>query len=503
MIEPATLLEQGIPGAELLEGRRYQELTRSIPQAWKIWRGNGTDWAVFLLVGDHLSRTDEKGIAAARHVRVSPVLVASDFSSVRAVSALYRKLRPHLICDIAGRGSLISPPSRFPRPRSLGPTRSTTRISLDLFGDLIDGDLLDSRTQARLKLLAQRYERLSTRRGDTDDKEAAALMQFAERVLDDIGLKKERIKTTKMLRTIEAGGLTPGRRDHFFHSFQNYFLGLRAVVQLRPQFEAFRDAAKLNWDISPTDVWFLTAMWHDVGYALQSVGNVVDALLGEDDAEDVGDSLKERFLHRTTTDDALRLMSSLVSRLLSAERPRTGWLAPGPRSNLGDHADRLRQAFQQNILASHGVASAVRLFCDYRDDLEKMDPDPAEVLKQTVYLACCSIPFHDWNLRKAIRETCGNFGFRTILMPFAALLAFVDSIQDDRRDLGTSREAVLILKRVLVRRPAIVKADIDRLAIPDEALLGKMIEARDVLGTLRRDNDGLQFKYPSWMSGQR
>ncbi len=503
MSEAGALLEQAIPGRELRRGRRYRELARRVPQAWKFWRGSGSEWAVFVLLGEHLSQSDHIGILAARRARAIPVLVASELSAVRAASAFYRKFRPHLICDIAGRGSLIAPPSRLPRRCASGLHPAKTRISLDLFEDLVKNEALDSYTLTGLKLLVRRYSALAARRKGTDDAEGAALMQFAERILDGMGLQKARIKTTRMLRTVEGGGLTTGRRDHFFHSFQNYFLGLRAVVELRREFETFKQAKKLNWDISPIHVWFLTAMWHDVGYAVQSVGSVVDAVLGEDDADDVGDSLKERFLHRTATDEALRLMSSLISRLLSAETPRTGWLAPGPRTNLGQYAARLRDAFQKNILESHGVASAVRLFCDHRDDLDKMDPDPSEVLKQTVYLACCSIPFHDWNLRQAIRETCGTCQLETVIMPFAALLAFVDSIQDDRRDLGASRQAALILRRLLVRRSGLVQADIDPGAIPEEALIGKMIEARDVLASLLQPNDGLRFKYPSWMSGQR
>ena len=502
MIVADQLLEQAIPGTELRAGRRYQELKSTIPQAWRIWRGDGTEWAAFLVVGDHVPEIDEHGIRSARRIGLRPVLVITDPSGVRAAAPLYRYMKAYLICEIGGRGSLIPPPSPLPRQRP-GGRAVALRIRTELFQDLVDSEHLETDAQAALKTLLRRYRRMSAESGNTDDEEAAALTQFAARVLDGMGLQERRIKTTQMLRSIEAGGFTQSPRDHFFHSFQNYFLGLTAVVRLRPQFEAFKRAVKLDWEINPVDVWFLTAMWHDVGYPFQSVGAVVDAVLGEDDADDIADSLKERFLQRPATGEALRLMSSLIARLLSTGRPRTGWLPPGPKTNLGQQASQLLQAFQQNILSSHGAASAVRLFCDHRDDLEKMGPGVGELLKQTVYLACCSIPFHDWTLRRAVRDTCGSCQLETAAMPFAALLAFVDSIQDDRRDVGASRQAVLILRRILIRQPAVIEADIDRHAIADDALLGKIIECRDVVAALRQERGGPQFRYPSWISGQR
>jgi hypothetical protein len=56
-----------------------------------------------------------------------------------------------------------------------------------------------------------------------------------------------------------------GRRDHFFHSFQNMFFGLFALDKLPVEFTRFRDLAKLGWDISPFFTWCLAALWHDVG----------------------------------------------------------------------------------------------------------------------------------------------------------------------------------------------------------------------------------------------
>ena len=85
-------------------------------------------------------------------------------------------------------------------------------------------------------------------------------------------------------------------------------------------------------------------------------------------------------------------------------------------------------------------------------------------------------------------------------MPFAALLAFVDSIQDDRRDLESVKEEVRFLERILVLEPATVTAEVNVHALPTQSLLWKAVEARDVLAHLSQDPASLYFKYPDWMA---
>jgi sulfur carrier protein ThiS len=84
-------------------------------------------------------------------------------------------------------------------------------------------------------------------------------------------------------------------------------------------------------------------------------------------------------------------------------------------------------------------------------------------------------------------------------LPFAALLAFIDSIQDDRRNLEAVKEAVLILKKLLITPPRTVAADINIDALTGQQLLDKIMEGRDVLAALDQRNNTLSFKYPSWV----
>ena len=84
-------------------------------------------------------------------------------------------------------------------------------------------------------------------------------------------------------------------------------------------------------------------------------------------------------------------------------------------------------------------------------------------------------------------------------LPFAALLAFVDSIQDDRRNLQAVREAVLILEKLLISLPGNIEAQINMGALSGQQLLDKIIEGRDVMAALDQRSQNLKFKYPDWV----
>src|SRR5207237_944393 len=103
--------------------------------------------------------------------------------------------------------------------------------------------------------------------------------------LTQMGLDPDQIKATAMIRTLERDQMG-APRDHFFHSFQNYFLGLTAIAQLKKEFLSFKSLAKVNWNVEPADVWFLTALWHDVGYAGQKYSNLYAGAFGNQEDEE-------------------------------------------------------------------------------------------------------------------------------------------------------------------------------------------------------------------------
>jgi hypothetical protein len=488
------LLAEALPGVTIGDGDADAVPRYNMPGAWKLWRANTANWAAFVVAGDHLSAVDRDAIHRAKKLGFNPVAIIPDFSGVKALAPFYLKLRPYVIHEIAGHSCLISPPKRIPRKRAAIEhiTRVPRKLLCEIAGDKrFPKDLRDS-----LQWLNQRYQAIAKRPKNRDNQEEAALKGYANLILGQMGLRREAIKATHMLRTIEQGDLGAGR-DHFFHSYQNYFLGLTALVELPTEFVRFKEKAQLHWDVDPYHVWFLTALWHDVGYSVQKINRIVETAFGYAPEDDTAAMLRQRFLDRSTTQEALRQLSSLLAHVMQNGRPATQWMEPRARTRIGEHAKRLKNAFCRNVLESHGATSALRLWCDYMDDLEQLDPNPRLVLKQTVLLACCSMPFHDWRFRASVREFCGRCTVKTAVLPYAALLSFVDSIQDDRRDISEIKQFVLILRRLLIKRPSTVTADIDARAIAEGEFLSKIIEAHDVLGCLDQAAGELYFKYPN------
>jgi hypothetical protein len=437
------------------------------------------------------------------------LLVAEKYEALSAAASIYRELTPHVLYPIAGRMTLIEPPT-ISGP-VLAPVASPSRVPMELLNEIAQLNGLSPALLRSIDRLVKAYARALKAGKCDDNSEERILVDFAKEILITMGLRPEGIQATKFIRTIEADELAGGR-DHFFHSFQNYFLGLAAIAQLKNEFLSFKDLAKVNWDVEPADVWFLTAIWHDVGYAAQKFNKIADAAFGafyeelnddrpaEDERErDIKDEGIQRLLARDSAHTAIRAMASLMARLLKPQLATTQWMIPGPKAQLGRLADQIVKAINENTLASHGALGAIRLYCDYTDTLDKMEPNKQLLLRQTVLLACCSMPFHDQWFRENMRTHCRHCRLPVGALPFAALLAFVDSIQDDRRNLKAVREALLILERLLITSPGTIEAQISVGALSGQQLLDKIIEGRDVLAALDQRSHNLKFKYPDWV----
>ena len=76
----------------------------------------------------------------------------------------------------------------------------------------------------------------------------------------------------------------------------------------------------------------------------------------EDEQErDIKDEGIQRLLARPTALAAMREMASLMARLLKPKEATTQWLIPGPKSQLGKHADQILRAINQNTRDGHGA----------------------------------------------------------------------------------------------------------------------------------------------------
>jgi hypothetical protein len=312
-----------------------------------------------------------------------------------------------------------------------------------------------------------------------------------------MALDPKAVSATSMIRTLEGRNPNEGR-DHFFHSFQNYFLGVPIVSQCAALFDVVSSGVRLDWNIDAQMVWFLTAMWHDVGYAIQKYHTIYGDSYGLDSGDDSEDHTFSQFMARPSVKEAIRVISSLLVRFLRPENVKTGWISPSMDMAISPDERKIQDAMHLNCQKSHGALGAIRLFCDFFEGLKAKDYQSDQV-RQTVLLACCSMPFHDWYFRDNMRRCFGECVISSDRMPFAALLAFVDSIQDDRRELVGPLPARRILDDLSVDDVGTVSAALNADQYDPAELLEKMLEARDVRASFL-DTDGvISFKYPDWM----
>lgn len=295
------------------------------------------------------------------------------------------------------------------------------------------------------------------------------------------------------------------KRDHYFHSFQNFLLGCVAINGLHQEFEEWFQAAFPPSGIPVEYVWLLTALFHDVGYAIQKGPDVDAVLFGMDRRVDLGTGKSSDVIPEYEMSKRMEFWNSidyrwhrrqLVSMVEHLTTPAitSDW---APNVFLGQDVPEsaFDSAMEDSFMSpeSHGAASALLLLRainkQYRGDL----PAPTKALVQkSMYVAAVSIPVHDWQFRNFLSSR-GVGSIRSRRFPLAVLLTYIDSIQDDRREFGNVF-APDVLEDLNVEEDGTVVARIAVDRIPRDKLAGKQTEARGVVGYIVQD--GLKFRYP-------
>lgn len=498
---PHDILSVALPGEKIAERCRPAGWKRLPELPWLFWQSCDQRWAVFLLVGRRFSSTAQRSVRKVRDIGLEPIVVVPQSANLAALSDLYLQLRPHVACEIAGKPELLPPPNVDVTHRA-AVCRPNTRVPRSLLSELSNHTSIGNHLRRQLAKLTQSYASLARRRANNDDDEHRHLDTFGRWMLKNIGFWSATCEVPAMIRRLEQGGWG-GSRDHFFHSFQNFFFGLYVVSKLSESFVESQTVTKLNWVVDPFHVWFLTALWHDVGYGIQSFQNVTEDVWGLGSAEEVDTIARSQFLSRSDIQEALRVISSLMARLLAPGDAVSSWMPPTNTSRLGPMQRRLLESLKDDVSGDgHGAASALRLYADLIPKVNRMTSPRRDQIHQTILLACASMPFHDWRFRACVRQNRGSCEIPVEAMPFAGMLAFVDSIQDDRRNIAGLHSEVRFLERLLVRRPRRVSAKVNPAALSPSDVLWKVVESRDVLRSLLQREDAMTFSYPSWMTGE-
>lgn len=485
------LLDSALPGHPL-PAAKLVKTRAAIPGHTSFRRHTSGDYAVFYVTGDRISTIQKSSIAQCEANELIPVLVAHPYRAVSTIAPLFNQLGAYVICEIGGVGRLIPPPNFL--TRHVSTADSKTRVPRALIQELARSEGMPARLVADLSALADEYLVIEGLPTPHDANEEQSLLAYASKQLESIGLPTN-VAAPTMLRRLESSGVV-ATRDHFFHSFQNYFLGLATIATFPAEWLQFRERAKLHWDIDPFHVWFLTVMWHDVGYSVQKIRGVIDAAAGFNLPEETSARVKRDVLAQARSNGSMMKLASLMYRLLHPEKAITEWAQP--TTTLTSEEQAIERAIESNVDGSHGAIGALRLCSDFTAAIDRLSGGDGAIARQTMLLAAASMPFHDMWFRKAIRKECGDCKIDPRVMPFASLLAFVDSLQDDRRDIESSLAHGPVNLAINTMAPRTVAATLDPNAIDPGAVLHKIIEAWDVTVCLITNPGALVFEYPSW-----
>lgn len=303
--------------------------------------------------------------------------------------------------------------------------------------------------RATFKAFEGEYRRATRRHGINNERETDLLFKFAKRVARGDKRLFYPLGQLEVLRQYELSKANKKTRDHFFHTFNNLFLGFYILAGLvngrrfiadidRSVADDKKKAKVYPWEV----LWFLTCMFHDPAYIAEKFWGtfrfsygIVDEV-GDD--EDIPEQVKDKIKNMWET--AFAAPRKDLHDL--HERTAKKWVPASLRKkslkNTFDLA--VEQAYFDGRTSSHSLVSGLRLVNGYYSQLDVPRP---KSYRKDVALAGCVIAglcmmFHDQRCR-SILEAAGIQPIAFEHLPYASLLMYVDSLQDDRRDISRSR----------------------------------------------------------------
>lgn len=442
-------------------------------------------WAIELIRGDRIPDTAVKSMVNMMAIdqQVQPAFFVPEDEPYEYLFPMCRENGIALIAKVSDEYEILVFPSRS---RST-PEEYVVRIPdwvIDHLSHLVN---LEPALRSAILAFSRRYKALlASGRANEENQETLLRKTFIALLSSDQRFAGE-YAPLNLLRFFEQSSPEYRGRDHYFHTFNNFLLGCIVIDQCYAIFEQFRKTCfpkTRNWSIEYA--WLLTVLFHDVGYPIQRHSHTSEMIygvpvLGEESAIAERKQAWESPPYRISRAQLVSLHDHL-----SQKKIKSDW-SPDP---FPVQKHPLDKAFERSFLKEgHGVASCMRMLADFFH-VSPSSPSQRQFLARHVFLAGLSIPFHDWRVRRCLREE-EIFQIRTGRFPFATLLMFIDSIQEDRRGKTQSPD---ILTGISVNGSTIT-AEMNLPLLSQDKLREKKREAKDVKDFL--EEDLLRFEYPA------
>ena len=444
-----------------------------------IWRAANVIWAIELSRGDRIPEATIKFMIELREI--DPNVKLAFFVPEREPQ---EHLRP--VCQENGIALIAKTADHYEvlGAASLAQQPTVARIPDWVIQRLKGIQHLEPKFRSAITSFCKKYERLSEASALDDDSQEQLLRRTFASLLKTNRHFAAEYTPLDLLRFFEQNNLQRTPRDHYFHTFNNFLLGCIILDECHEAFEDFRRSS-LRAEYSSEYVWLLTVLFHDVGYPIQRRDETIEMIYG---VPGIGADQANAEKRQAWDSPQYRISrAQLVSLYDHLTRSNIDCAWSADPFGLTDHP--LDRALERSFLEKgHGAASCMRMLAGFFGNVSS-SAEHRQFLIRHVFLAGLSIPFHDWPVRKFLCEV-GIPNLRTSRFPFASLLMFVDSIQEDRRG---DAQAPDILTGINVQSNH-VQAQIRLNLLSEEKFKEKKREARDVKSFLQEDL--LYFDYP-------
>lgn len=484
-----------------------------------LYRVNGSLWGVDIFRGDWLPQFKIEQMSQAQRSLAGfhAAFFVPEGEELEVIADSCREQEIEIIAKLGGEYRLLELSSLPSSPLSAAVPAIRFRIPelpVNRVGNFCN---LDERFRNELNIFASEHKTLITTQSINDEAEESLLKATYERLIGADERFAGTHKPLDLLHRLEGlcqSSQSRPPREHYFHSFHNFLLGCSVIDSSYNHFSQFAQMVfPSTAGFCIEYVWLLTALFHDVGQAIRMTEDLQAAAYGsynQIDSAGIIDTqtgelrrqLPQDVLHMRASywncEDYRRCRNNIISLYehLTQEGIENDWVADAfPLQT----AHPLDLAMTNSFFSEgHGVASCMRLVMDISIEVCRgLGYSARQFLTRHIYLAGLSILFHDRSCRDTLRKQ-GIVRINTQRFPFAALLMFIDSIQDDRREPGLGDCGPDILEDLTVSGDT-VEARIDDSLLTEEQLRSKRLEVEDVLAFL--EQDGLRYRYLEKSSG--
>jgi hypothetical protein len=434
-----------------------------------------------------------------RNARVIIVAVTTrDHKAVGIASAVCATCTKHgfgLMCVNGSDVYNVLPPRRLrtDRCRSNGTERG--HVPSWLITRLQSCGSFSSAMTSGISRFAQNYRRLTRRAKVTYDEEAAVLEGFLRSIKSKARPLVLPLEGFLGLKAWEKQGANLGARDHYFHTFNNLLLGLVIGAELFKDRRAdavpesfVGDANGRYGSLSSWEaLWLITCLNHDPGYQGEKFWHATLAQYGLRGSGFVNHKMPPDIAEAISNGWDTELKQARADLLDLYRRIKNIWMPPQVAARVEDpFNDALRKAYFDGQTSSHSLLSGLTLIRNFIEDQTNM-PGTEEYNRSLAALeiAALSIMFHDPRCRDQLQKN-GVPPLPFEQLPFAALLVFVDALQEDRRDIKFDTwptHGVLNGVRIL-RRGTVVRADVCLRELSLRYWPAKLIEYMDAVSWL-------------------